>query len=87
VGSLTTSAQTISNGQRIFAQSCASCHDAHGTAMKSGPGLKNYYREHRPRPSDAAVRSVIQQGRGTMPAFSNLNPAQLNDLIAYLKTL
>ena len=77
---------TVINGRRIFTQSCAACHDTLGTAAKSGPGLKNYYR-HQQRPSDANVRSIIQQGKGRMPPFSTLNKSQIAALIAYLKTL
>ena len=74
------------SGKRIFSQSCASCHDTLGNATKTGPTLKNYYR-HQPRPSDAAVRNTIEQGKGKMPAFSTFNQKQINDLIAYLRTL
>jgi len=80
-------ASSVTNGQRIFVQSCASCHDAHGTSPKSGPGLKNYFRDHQPHPSDIAVRTVIQQGKGKMPGFSSLSKSQTDDLVAYLKTL
>ncbi|HEX6496560.1 MAG TPA: cytochrome c [Acidobacteriaceae bacterium] len=75
------------NGQRLFAQYCAACHDTRGNMPKSGPALKSYYRTHQPHPSDAAVRSIIQQGKGKMPAFSTLNQSQTADLIAFLKTL
>jgi quinoprotein glucose dehydrogenase len=85
--SLKPSAESVVQGQRIFSQSCASCHDAHGTIVKSGPALKNYYREHQPHPTDASVRAVIRQGKGTMPAFSTLSKSQTDDLIAYLRTL
>jgi mono/diheme cytochrome c family protein len=78
--------QAIGNGQRIFNQYCAACHDTLGTTTKSGLGLKNYYR-HQPRPPDATVRTIIQQGKGKMPAFSTLNKLQTDDLVAYLKTL
>jgi mono/diheme cytochrome c family protein len=78
--------QTVANGKRTFNQSCTSCHDILGTTTKSGPGLKNYYR-HQPSPADAAVRTIIQQGKGKMPAFSTLNKLQIDDLVAYLKTL
>jgi mono/diheme cytochrome c family protein len=80
-------AQTVTNGHRIFVQSCAACHDTHGEMSKSGPGLKNYYHDHQPHPTDAAVRAVIQQGKGKMPAFSSLKNSQTDDLVAYLKTL
>ena len=75
------------NGQHLFAQHCAACHDMHSTAARSGPGLKSYYRTHQPRPSDTALRSIIRQGKGKMPAFSTLNKSQTDDLIAFLKTL
>jgi mono/diheme cytochrome c family protein len=78
--------QTVANGKRTFNQSCAACHDTLGTTPKSGPGLKNYYR-HQPRPADATVHTIIQQGKGRMPAFSALNKLQIDDLVAYLKTL
>jgi mono/diheme cytochrome c family protein len=78
--------QTVANGKLIFNQSCAVCHDTLGTTTKSGPELKNYYR-HQPRPVDDTVRSIIQQGKGKMPAFSTLTKLQNDDLVAYLKTL
>jgi mono/diheme cytochrome c family protein len=78
--------QAVANGKRTFNQSCASCHDILGTTAKSGPGLKNYYR-HQPNPTDATVRRVIQQGKGRMPAFSTLDKLQIDDLVAYLKTI
>ncbi len=78
--------QAVANGKRIFSQSCSSCHDTFGTTTKSGPELKNYYRRQ-PRPADATLRAIIQQGKGKMPAFSTLNKSQVDELVAYLKTL
>ena len=76
----------VANGKRIFDQSCAACHDTLGATAKSGPELKNYY-HHQPRRSDATVRTIIQQGKGKMPAFSTLSKSQADDLVAYLQTL
>jgi mono/diheme cytochrome c family protein len=78
--------QVAANGKRIFSQSCATCHDTLGRTTKSGPSLKNYYR-HQPRPADVTVSTIIQQGKGRMPAFNTLNKLQLDNLVAYLKTL
>jgi len=78
--------QAVANGNRTFNQSCASCHDTLGTTTKSGPALKDYYR-HPPHPDDTTVRTIIQQGKGRMPAFNTLNKLQIDDLVAYLKTL
>jgi len=77
---------TVTNGQRVYTQSCASCHDAHSNASKVGPGLKGYY-GHRPPPSDASVHAIIVEGKGRMSGLSSLSQDQINDLIAYLRTL
>jgi mono/diheme cytochrome c family protein len=79
------SAARVVNGRRIFNQSCSACHDVFGPTAKTGPELKNYYR--RQRPSDAAIRRLILEGKGKMPAFTVFNNPQVDDLIAYLKTL
>ncbi len=77
----------VKNGERIFAQSCSSCHAAHTATSLIGPGFEGYYTTHRPRPTDAKVRIVITQGKGTMPSFSSLGETETDELIAYLKTL
>ncbi|HEX3436386.1 MAG TPA: c-type cytochrome [Pseudacidobacterium sp.] len=77
--------QSLKSGRRIFAQSCASCHAAHSAASRSAPGIKDYFNSQ--HPSDAAVRTVIGQGKGKMPGFPYLTRSQTDDLIAYLKTL
>jgi mono/diheme cytochrome c family protein len=79
--------EASTNGERLFSQSCASCHNAHSSKALVGPGMKGFYTTHRPRPSDSAVRTIISKGIGTMPGFSALRNAQIDDLIAYLKTL
>jgi mono/diheme cytochrome c family protein len=78
--------QAVTNGKRTFNQSCASCHDILGTSAKSGPGLKHYYHQQ-PLPADATVHTIIHQGKGKMPASTTLNELQIDDLVAYLKTL
>lgn len=77
---------SATNGRRIFNQSCAACHDTRGTTAKAGPGLKNYGRQQ-PGQVDATTRAIIRQGKGRMPGFSTLNRLQIDDLVAYLKTL
>ena len=78
--------QDAAKGKRVFVQSCASCHNAPGAATRSAPALKGYYRQQ-PRPTDTSVRATIEHGRGRMPAFTSLDKVQVDDLIAYLKTL
>jgi mono/diheme cytochrome c family protein len=74
------------DGRRVFNQSCAACHDVAGASLKSGPVLNGYFR-HSPRPAEEHVRAVIQHGEGKMPAFRSLSEHQIEDVVAYLKTL
>ncbi|MCS7080365.1 MAG: cytochrome c [Chloracidobacterium sp.] len=80
-------------GRELFAQTCAPCHSATSKAENIGPGLKGLFREKKMpatgRPvSVAVVRSQIQKGGGGMPGFgSKYTTQELNDLIAYLRTL
>jgi len=78
--------QATANGKRIFNQLCAVCHNTLSTTTKSGPGLQNYNRRQS-RPNDATLRTIIQRGKGKMPAFTTLNKTQVDDLVDYLKTL
>ena len=81
------STQTIRHGQQTFGEYCASCHSARSYTSLAGPGLKGFYSTHQPRPSDSALRAIIARGKGKMPAFGNLSPVQIGELIVYLKTL
>ena len=80
-------ASATKNGERIFKESCASCHNAHSSDLLIGPGLKGYYKTHQSPPTNATIRKIIHDGKGTMPGFGNLDDTEINDLIAYLKTL
>lgn len=85
-------------GKKVFDQNCTLCHIANQTTTKIGPGLKGVLKNkelpysHRP----ATVANVIKQIKNgnpqgkpmPMPPFANkLSKTQINDLIAYLKTL
>jgi mono/diheme cytochrome c family protein len=79
-------------GEHTFNLQCAVCHNAHSTEPLHGPGLKGLYHKQT-LPSgipltDEHVRQNILRGRAMMPPFGNiLDEGQVNDLIAYLKTL
>lgn len=85
-------ASGAAKGQAIFEQHCAVCHNANSTATKVGPGLKGVFERSKLVTGKAAtpqdVRAMIENGHGGMPAFSDvLSKAQIDSLIAYLKTL
>lgn len=85
-------------GQKVFEQNCTMCHYADQTKNKIGPGLKGVMKNkelpysHRPA-TEANVREQIEKGNAQgkpmpMPPFGGkLSATEMNNLIAYLKTL
>jgi mono/diheme cytochrome c family protein len=74
-------------GKAEYAQ-CSSCHQG-GVA---GPKLEGLFRRKRMADkktplSEANVRLRITQGGDGMPPFRSLSKKQVDDLIAYLKTI
>jgi mono/diheme cytochrome c family protein len=85
-------------GEKIFHENCNLCHFPDKTDKKIGPGLKGLFankqlpESHKPV-TEANVREQIAEGSPhakpmPMPSFKDkLSPAQMDDLMAYLKTL
>jgi mono/diheme cytochrome c family protein len=79
-------------GRKTFVADCARCHHANDTQALHGPGLQALYKQ-KYLPSgapanDDRVEDVILHGHGMMPAFGNtMDEQQLDDLLAYLRTL
>lgn len=96
--SKTTLSPAAKAGKKVFSQNCTMCHFANQTQKKIGPGLKGVLKNkelpysHRPA-TVANVREQIEKGNPQgkpmpMPPFgSKLSKTQMQDLIAYLKTL
>ena len=80
-------APALRHGQQTFAQYCSSCHSAHNSNSLVGSRLTGYYSTRQPRAKDSDVRAVITKGKGKMPSFGSLGSAQIDELIAYLRTL
>ena len=81
-----------SNGRRVYAAHCVSCHPAYSSHGNKGPGLKDLYkRQYLPSgltPTDEHVEQTILHGRNMMPGFgAAIDQQQLQDLMAYLHTL
>ena len=68
------------DGRSLYLQSCANCHrdDRRGTPPGI-PGLMNL------TSSAAQLTTIIHQGAGRMPGFSNLSPDAVRALVAYLQ--
>lgn len=70
-GATTTTTQPA-GGATVWAQTCASCHGANGGNVVP-TGL-----------SGSQLRSIVSNGKGTMPAFAWLGSAQVNNVADYL---
>jgi len=83
---------TQAMGRNVFDANCARCHEPYSSRGLHGPSLhKLYKKEYLPSgmpANDDRINEVITRGRDKMPAFGNtLSDAQLQALLAYLKTL
>jgi cytochrome c len=83
---------SVARGQIVYKDRCAVCHFSESEVKKIGPGLKGIYKRARftdgGKVDDASVENRILNGGKDMPPFkAALNPSQVRDLIAYLKTL
>jgi cytochrome c len=78
-------------GKAVFEQ-CGVCHNADSTEKKMGPGLKGLFKKDKmsndKKPTEANVRTKIDEGGNGMPAYKDmLSDTEKDDLVAYLKTL
>ena len=82
--------QQEARGAQVFHDACAKCHYPTNTHSLHGPGLQAITKvKAMPSgapPTDERLSIVILRGRNMMPA-TQLSDDQLNDLLAYLKTL
>jgi mono/diheme cytochrome c family protein len=77
----------IYRGRVVFMQRCAYCHDGVGQPSYNtkGPFLDP---ELITPLGDAGIRMFITQGTDNMPSYQYaLTPAQIDDVVAYVKTI
>ena len=102
-GSEKTKAATVaskgnaSKGKELFQQQCEICHEAESNTAKVGPGLKGLFHMAAHKRADGTemahhdeptIRKQIEEGTGSMPPMKDvLSKEQMDDLIAYLRTL
>lgn len=90
-GASTRLSDTEMRGMGLFLQRCSVCHLPKGNSRRSanqfGPSLYGLFNEAK-RNIEVAVREIILKGSPNMPGFQySLKPVEIDDLIAYLKTL
>jgi mono/diheme cytochrome c family protein len=82
----------VTKGEAVFAQQCATCHNAASAERKIGPGLKGLFKRTRlpsGKPAtEQTIRARIDDGGNGMPAYRDLlSEPEGSALIAYLRTL
>jgi len=86
-------AAAVARGKEIFDKKCGICHYADNDQKKIGPGLKGLYKRgtftvNNNKVTDETLKTWIENGDTLMPPFKDvLEPAQIKDVIAYVKTL
>jgi len=82
------SPEAIARGEHLFDITCTSCHGMDGYGSPMAPALNNAL--FLDATSDAAMRQIIAMGitDTIMPAWgSRLSDGQINDIIAYLRSM
>lgn len=86
-------AAAVARGKSLFQQKCSVCHYDTSDQKKIGPGLKGISKRgtfsvNGNKISDDSLKTWIENGDQLMPPFKDvLEPAQIKDVIAYVKTL
>jgi cytochrome c len=86
-------AAAIARGKDLFQQKCSICHYATSDQKKIGPGLKGISKRgtfsvNGNKITEASLISWIENGDQLMPPFKDvLEPNQIKDIVAYVKTL
>jgi mono/diheme cytochrome c family protein len=87
------SAAAVARGKDVFEKKCALCHNADSDAKKIGPGLKGLSKRgtfsvNNNKVTTESLKTWIENGDSLMPPFKEvLEPAQISDVVAYVKTL
>ena len=82
----------ITRGSIVYGHRCEICHSSESDAQKFGSSMKGVYKRGKfadgSKANDASVKKWIVDGGKGMPSYKDvLNSGQINDLIAYMKTL
>jgi cytochrome c2 len=87
------SAGSVANGKEVFEKKCAMCHFADSDQKKIGPGLKGIFKRgtfsvNGNKVTTESLKTWIENGDSLMPGMKEtLEPAQIKDVVAYVKTL
>ncbi len=86
-------AGSATRGKDVFEKKCAMCHFADSDQKKIGPGLKGLAKRgtftvNGNKVTTESLRTWIENGDSLMPGMKDsLDPGQIKDVVAYVKTL
>ena len=86
-------AGSATRGNEVFEKKCAMCHFADNDAKKIGPGLKGLAKRgtfsvNGNKVTTQSLTTWIENGDTMMPGMKEtLDPGQIKDVVAYVKTL
>jgi cytochrome c len=86
-------AGSAARGKEVFEKKCAVCHFADSEAKKIGPGLKGLSKRgtftvNGNKVTTESLTTWIENGDSMMPPMKEtLEPVQIKDVVAYVKTL
>lgn len=86
-------AAAVKRGKDVFQQKCSVCHYDNSEQKKIGPGLKGLSKRgtfsvNGNKITDDSLKTWIENGDQLMPPFKDvLEPGQIKDVVAYVKTL
>lgn len=88
VAFVTVAAQAESKGEQVFKQNCAMCHKVKGQGGVIGPELTKVAATLKEGALRAQLENPKKKNPSTsMPSFKTLPKADMDALLAYLKTL
>lgn len=87
------SSGSVARGKEVFDKKCSICHFADKDSKKIGPGLKGISKRgtftvNSNKVTTESLKTWIENGDSLMPGMKeSLDPAQIKDVVAYVKTL
>jgi cytochrome c2 len=84
---------SAAKGKEVFEQKCAMCHFTDSDQKKIGPGLKGISKRgtftvNGNKVTTESLTKWIENGDSQMPGMKDsLEPTQIKDVVAYVKTL
>jgi mono/diheme cytochrome c family protein len=75
-------------GEEVFNRKCLQCHAVHEGQYSFGPNLEGEMKKNTHKKTAAEIRVILKDGKGKMPSFADkLTPQEIDDLLAYIRTL